>query len=148
EKEILKRVRQVANRNEVWTSYIGTGYYGTITPSVIQRNIFENPGYTQYTPYQAEISQGRLESLLNFQTMITEITGMTSANCSLLDEATACAEAMTLCHRFNKKPVFIVDQNLHPQNIDLLRTRAEYVEISSIFESASFLTCTFKAVRH
>jgi glycine dehydrogenase len=126
EKEVLQRLREIAHKNQVWKSYIGMGFYGTVVPAAIQRNIFENPGwYTQYTPYQAEISQGRLESLLNYQTMVTEMTGMHLSNASLLDEATACAEAMGLCNRVNKRKLFLVDQHLHPQNIALIQTRAE-----------------------
>lgn len=131
EQEYLKHIREVSNRNKVYKTYIGQGYYGTITPSVILRNIFENPGwYTQYTPYQAEISQGRLESLLNFQTMISDLTALPIANASLLDEGTAAAEAMTMFfNTLNKqdhieRPKFFVDQEVFPQTIDLLHTRA------------------------
>jgi len=126
----LARLRQIASRNQVFRSYIGLGYHDTVTPPVIQRNILENPGwYTQYTPYQAEISQGRLEGLLNFQTMVSDLTGLDIANASLLDEATACAEAMTLCRRAREadagRNTFLVADGCHPQNIDLVRTRAE-----------------------
>ena len=131
EVEALARLKGVARKNEVFRSYIGMGYYDTLTPPVIQRNILENPGwYTQYTPYQSEISQGRLEGLLNFQTMVCDLTGMDIANASLLDEATACAEAMMMCHRVKAaeaatRDTFLVAEDCHPQNIDLVRTRAE-----------------------
>ena len=126
----LGRLRSIAAKNQVYKSYIGLGYHDTITPPVIQRNILENPGwYTQYTPYQAEISQGRLEGLLNFQTMVCDLTGLDISNASLLDEATACAEAMTLCRRVKEadadRNTFWIASDCHPQNIDLVRTRAE-----------------------
>lgn len=126
----LSRLRSIAAKNQVYKSYIGLGYHDTITPPVIQRNILENPGwYTQYTPYQAEISQGRLEGLLNFQTMVCDLTGLDISNASLLDEATACAEAMTLCRRVKEadadRNTFWIASDCHPQNIDLVRTRAE-----------------------
>ncbi len=137
--EALNRLRATAERNQVFRSFIGTGYYDTITPPVIQRNILENPGwYTQYTPYQAEISQGRLEGLLNFQTLVTDLTALDIANASMLDEATACAEAMMLCHRVKEaeagasgtvRNTFFVADTCHPQNIDLVRTRAEALGI-------------------
>ena len=139
ETEALQRLRSIAGRNQVFRSFIGMGYYDTLTPPVIQRNIFENPGwYTQYTPYQAEISQGRLEGLLNFQTVVTDLTGLDIANASMLDEATACAEAMMLCHRVKEaeagasgtvRNTFFVADTCHPQNIDLVRTRAEALGI-------------------
>jgi glycine dehydrogenase len=127
EVDALARIRRAADLNEVFTSYIGMGYYDTITPPVILRNVLENPGwYTSYTPYQPEISQGRLEALLNFQTAVTDLTGLEIANSSLLDEATAAAEAMTLIKRVgrNKNMVFFVDEDTHPQTIDVIRTRA------------------------
>lgn len=129
ETEVLAYLKQLAMQNKVNKSYIGMGYYDTITPPVILRNVLENPGwYTAYTPYQPEISQGRLEGLLNFQQMVIDLTGMDIANASLLDEATAAAEAMALCKRSNrlKTDKFFVDAGLHPQTIDVLKTRAQY----------------------
>ncbi|MDY7106510.1 MAG: aminomethyl-transferring glycine dehydrogenase [Actinomycetota bacterium] len=124
----LAEMRALANRNRVATSLIGMGYHDTVTPPVILRNVLENPGwYTAYTPYQPEISQGRLEALLNFQTMVTDLTGTGLANASLLDEGTAAAEAMTLARRASKAKgdVFFVDRDCHPQTLDVVRTRAE-----------------------
>ncbi|MEC8629572.1 MAG: aminomethyl-transferring glycine dehydrogenase [Pseudomonadota bacterium] len=127
ERELLWHMRQVAKKNKVFTTMIGQGFYGTVTPPAIQRNILENPAwYTAYTPYQPEISQGRLEALLNFQTMICDLTGLEVANASLLDEATAAAEAMVMAQRVakSKSTRFFVDENCHPQNIAVMKTRA------------------------
>jgi glycine dehydrogenase len=128
EEETIAELREIAGRNTVATSMIGLGYYGTFTPAVIRRNVLENPAwYTAYTPYQPEISQGRLEALLNFQTMVTDLTGLTTANASMLDEGTAVAEAMTLARRSSKSksPVYVVDADTLPQTLAVLRTRAE-----------------------
>ena len=140
----LQHIREIGEKNTVAHNFIGQGYYGTHTPSVILRNIFENPGwYTQYTPYQAEIAQGRLESLLNFQTMVTDLTGLPIANASLLDEATAAAEAMTMFfNALNKqenieRPKFFVDEHCFPQTLDLLITRALPIGIELVVGDAS-----------
>ena len=135
EHESLAKLKAIASKNKILKSYIGMGYYNTYTPPVIQRNILENPAwYTAYTPYQAEISQGRMEAMLNFQTMIADLTGMELANASLLDEATACAEAMTLCQRMSKSKgkVFFVDENSHPQNIEVVQNRAKSIGIEVV----------------
>ena len=129
EPETIKRLQEFARMNSVFRSYIGMGYYGTIVPAVIKRNILENPGwYTSYTPYQAEISQGRLEALLNFQTMVSDLTGLPLTNSSLLDEGTAAAEAMLMFFNATRDPnkkTFLVSSKSHPQTIDILKTRSE-----------------------
>ncbi|MGI9644221.1 MAG: glycine dehydrogenase (aminomethyl-transferring), partial [Ilumatobacteraceae bacterium] len=135
ERDALRRLQSMADKNHLVTDLIGMGYCGTITPPVIQRNVLENPGwYTAYTPYQPEISQGRLEALLNFQTLVSELTGLEVANASLLDEATACAEAMTMARRQSKSKSdrFVVHEDTHPQTIAVLRTRAEPVGIDLV----------------
>ena len=132
EKELIEKLKSIAEKNTIMKTYIGMGYYNCITPPVIQRNILENPGwYTQYTPYQAEISQGRLEALINFQTMVCDLTALPIANASLLDEATAAAEAMTMTYRMSKdRNIFLVSKHCHPQTIDLLKTRSEPLGIT------------------
>jgi glycine dehydrogenase len=133
EVDALKKIRAIASKNKVFRSFIGQGYYGTHTPNVILRNILENPAwYTAYTPYQAEISQGRMEALINFQTMVADLTGMDISNASLLDEATAAGEAMTLAKRSakSKSNVFFVADDVHPQTLEVLRTRADGVDIT------------------
>ena len=136
EAELLARLREMAGRNQVSRSYLGLGYHGTKMPGVVRRNVLENPGwYTQYTPYQAEISQGRLEALLDFQTMVADLTALPVANASLLDEATAAAEAMHLAAAafpaldHVEEPVFFVASDCHPQTIAVVRTRAEAIGI-------------------
>ncbi|HUP40713.1 MAG TPA: hypothetical protein VM115_11380, partial [Vicinamibacterales bacterium] len=140
EHEYLDRLRTVAAKNQRCKSFIGMGYYGTITPSVILRNLFENPSwYTPYTPYQAEIAQGRLESLLNFQTMVRDLTAMEIATASLLDEATAAGEAMTLLHRVQGRQgaaarnTFWVSERTYPQVLDVLKGRAEPLGITVVY---------------
>ena len=128
EHEVLERLQRLAAENRVFRACIGMGYSDTLLPPVIQRNVLENPGwYTQYTPYQAEISQGRLEALINFQTMVADLTGLPLANASLLDEATAAAEALAMCVAIGRqrKTGFFVAEDCHPQTIGVLRTRAE-----------------------
>ncbi|KAI8373268.1 glycine dehydrogenase [Blakeslea trispora] len=139
EQQLLARLKEVASKNKIARSYIGQGYTDTVVPNVILRNILENPAwYTQYTPYQPEISQGRLESLLNYQTLVTDLTGLPIANASLLDEGTAAAEAMLMCWQAarRKKNLFIVDENCHPQTIACLKTRAESFNITVVVADA------------
>jgi glycine dehydrogenase len=136
EQAVLARLKEIASQNRVYRSLIGMGYYDCVTPGVIQRNILENPAwYTQYTPYQAEISQGRLEALVNFQTMVADLTGLPLANASLLDEATAAAEAMTMCYAIarnagQERNEFFVSRDCHPQTLAVLQTRAEPLGIT------------------
>jgi glycine dehydrogenase len=140
EQEYLIHMREIAGMNRIFKSYIGMGYYGTFMPPVIQRNILENPAwYTAYTPYQAEISQGRLEALLNFQTVITQLTGMEIANASLLDEGTAAAEAMIMFYNARGRELirdgadnFFVDENIFPQTLEVIKTRAWALNINII----------------
>src|SRR5471030_1124343 len=140
EAEALATLRALADKNQVFRSYIGQGYYGTHTPGVILRNVLENPAwYTAYTPYQPEISQGRLEAMLNFQQMITDLTGLAVSNASMLDEATAAAEAMTLLLRAGKSKsnLFYVADDVLPQTIEVIRTRAEPVGIEVLVGPAA-----------
>jgi glycine dehydrogenase len=152
EHEALTRMRQMASRNELYRSYLGMGYSDCITPPVIQRNILENPGwYTAYTPYQAEIAQGRLEALLNYQTMVMDLTAMEIANASLLDESTAAAEAVALCHAMKGqgRTTFFVSDECHPQTVDVVRTRARargWDVLVGDWRSVSFDDKTFGAL--
>src|SRR5712691_7239102 len=140
---LLREVAEIAAKNQIFRSYLGMGYSDTVTPPVIQRNVLENPGwYTQYTPYQPEIAQGRLEALLNYQTMVEDLTGLPVANASLLDEGTAAAEAMTMFHNIasNGSNAFYVAPDCHPQTIDVVRTRARPfgIEIVSALDKPVF----------
>ena len=142
EEQALQMLKEISKKNKVFRSFIGQGYYGTVTPKVILRNIFENPGwYTSYTPYQPEISQGRLEALINFQTMVGDLTGLEIANASLLDEATAAAEAMTLASRVgkSKSQKFFIDQNCFPQTISVVTARAKPIGIEVVVGDPSLL---------
>ncbi|KAG8375664.1 hypothetical protein BUALT_Bualt10G0123800 [Buddleja alternifolia] len=135
EAQMLQHMQDLASKNKVFKSYIGMGYYNTFVPPVILRNIMENPGwYTQYTPYQAEISQGRLESLLNYQTLITDLTALPMSNASLLDEGTAAAEAMAMCNNIlkGKKKTFVIASNCHPQTINVCQTRADGFDLKVV----------------
>ncbi|KAI8123098.1 hypothetical protein FF38_11750 [Lucilia cuprina] len=130
EHELIVRIRNIAKMNKIWRSYIGMGYHNCHVPHTILRNIFENPGWTtQYTPYQPEIAQGRLESLLNYQTLVSEMTGLDVANASLLDEGTAAAEAMCLCTRHNKRKKLFLSNKIHPQTLSVVKTRADALEL-------------------
>ena len=130
EHALIQRVKEISEKNKIWRSYIGMGYYNCYTPHTILRNIFENPGWTtQYTPYQAEIAQGRLESLLNYQTMVADLTGLDVANASLLDEGTACAEAIGLCYRQTKRKKFYISDRLHPQTLAVVLTRCSAMDL-------------------
>ena len=150
EAQALAELKALASRNRVMKSFIGQGYHGTHTPGVILRNILENPAwYTAYTPYQAEISQGRMEALVNFQTMVCDLTGMPIANASMLDEATAAAEAMALAKRSvrAKGNVLVVAGDCHPQILDVLRTRAAPVTVfMRTFKLASSAKAPFQPV--
>jgi len=135
ERQVLLRLYEISIRNQLYKSFIGMGYYGTQTPSVIERNLLRNPAwYTSYTPYQAEISQGRMEALLNFQTMVSDLTGMELSNASVLDEATAAAEAMAMCHRLSKSKsdVFYIADSCHPQTIEVVTNRARHLHIKCV----------------
>ncbi|MEY3405051.1 MAG: hypothetical protein RL161_481, partial [Bacteroidota bacterium] len=148
ESEFLKNFKKLASKNKVFKSFIGMGYYDTIVPGVVLRNVLENPGwYTAYTPYQAEIAQGRLEALINFQTVVMELTGMELANASLLDEGTAAAEAMTMLHAVKPREKknsnkYFVDEKVFPQTKALLVTRAEPIGIELVFGPLSALDLT------
>ncbi|XP_056635016.1 glycine dehydrogenase (decarboxylating), mitochondrial [Diorhabda sublineata] len=140
EYNLIKRISSIAEKNQIWRSYIGMGYHNCCVPHTIMRNIFENPGWTtQYTPYQPEVAQGRLEGLLNYQTMVSELTGLEVANASLLDEGTAAAEALSLCYRQNKRKKLLISNLLHPQTISVIQTRCQSlgltVQVVDVFEA-------------
>ena len=157
EYEYQQKLMRIASKNKIFRTFIGLGYYDTIVPAVVQRNILENPSwYTSYTPYQAEISQGRLEALLNFQTVVMQLSGMEIANASLLDEATAAAEAMIMFHNSrsraqvkNEANVFFIDENMFPQTIAVIETRANPLGIEIIkgkFNEVTFNDKVFGAI--
>ena len=156
EQEYLEHIHQLASKNKVYKSFIGMGYHPSNLPAVIQRNILENPGwYTAYTPYQAEIAQGRLEALLNYQTMITDLTGMELANASLLDESTAAAEAMALLFAVRPKPQvkagtvkFFVSNEILPQTLSVLKTRATPIGIELVLGALKILTFQLSFLAH
>ncbi|KAG6446472.1 hypothetical protein O3G_MSEX004459 [Manduca sexta] len=133
EYDLIERARKISEKNQIWRSFIGMGYHNCCVPHSIMRNMFENPGWTtQYTPYQPEVAQGRLESLLNYQTMVSDLTGLDVANASLLDEGTAAAEALSLCHRHNKRTKFVVSERLHPQTLAVVQTRLDALGLEVI----------------
>lgn len=142
EEEFLRELKSTLEKNKILRSFIGMGYYGTLMPNVIKRNIFENPAwYTPYTPYQSEIAQGRLESLMNFQTMVSDLTGMDITGASLLDESTAAAEAVLMCLRHSKnKKSFFVSHLTHPQTIDVIKTRSAPYDLEIVVGDVSKLT--------
>ncbi|XP_070562534.1 glycine dehydrogenase (decarboxylating), mitochondrial-like [Ptychodera flava] len=150
ENEVLTKLSEISSKNKTWRSYIGMGYYNCNIPTTIKRNILENPGWTtQYTPYQPEVAQGRLESLLNYQTMVTDLTGLDIANASLLDESTAAAEAMALCYRHNKRRRFYMDTRLHPQTQAVVNTRASSIGVEVVtadFKDMDFSNRDFSGV--
>ena len=144
---LLQELSAIAAKNQIFRSYLGMGYSDCVTPPVILRNVLENPGwYTQYTPYQPEIAQGRLEALLNYQTMVIDLTGLPVANASLLDEATAAAEAMTMFHNIaqNGSNAFFVAQDCHPQTIEVVRSRAHALGIEIVIGSHEIFSFTEK----
>ncbi|XP_059475308.1 glycine dehydrogenase (decarboxylating), mitochondrial [Neocloeon triangulifer] len=144
EHDLMIRIKKIAEKNKVWRSYIGMGYHNCCTPHTIMRNIFENPGWTtQYTPYQPEVAQGRLEGLLNYQTMVADLTGMEVANASLLDEGTAAAEALSLCYRQNKRRKLFISDKLHPQTASVVETRASSLGLQVI--QGNVLTADFSS---
>jgi len=146
ESEALDELKSIANQNQVWRSFIGAGYHGTTTPEPIRRNVLENPGwYTAYTPYQAEVAQGRLEALMNYQQMVVDLTGLHTSNASLLDEATAAAEAMATMKRAHKGSAankIFIDTQVHPQVITVIKTRAYWMGLECVIGDAEAFTPT------